>query len=203
MVAKEWCYIKRYPIQGFLVPYWRHCLMSIILDAQLFLLWLLTVHSLRLQGHVPVHVQVWPVYALMQEDTPGHQLVSQQIVIGLNSFQISQLNWMCNLWRIWSPTNLQTQRFGICQYLYFVPVDATVVPVVWVYTSVLLWCYHWGVLHLQTGTTPLGIACQEGHLPVVQHLIAAKAEINHQAKVAYLPCIVQSLLSIYVYTTYI
>ena len=32
--------------------------------------------------------------------------------------------------------------------------------------------------HLQDGATPLYIACQEGHLPVVKHLIAAKADVN-------------------------
>ena len=37
--------------------------------------------------------------------------------------------------------------------------------------------------HLQTGATPLYIACQKGHLPIVQHLIAAKAEINQETKV--------------------
>ena len=41
----------------------------------------------------------------------------------------------------------------------------------------------WTVLYLQTGATPLYLACQEGHLPVVKRLIAAKAKVNHQTKV--------------------
>ena len=36
---------------------------------------------------------------------------------------------------------------------------------------------------LQDGTTPLYVACQEGHLTIVEQLIAAKADINHQRKV--------------------
>ena len=31
--------------------------------------------------------------------------------------------------------------------------------------------------------TPLYTACLEGHIPVVEHLIAAKADVNHQIKV--------------------
>ena len=37
--------------------------------------------------------------------------------------------------------------------------------------------------HLQDGWTPLFIACQKEHVPVVEHLIAAKADINHQDEV--------------------
>ena len=40
--------------------------------------------------------------------------------------------------------------------------------------------------YLQTGSTPLYIACQTGHIPVVERLIAAKADINHQKKVPIL-----------------
>ena len=39
-------------------------------------------------------------------------------------------------------------------------------------------CYGANILHLQYGATPLYIACQNGHLPVVEHLIAAKANVN-------------------------
>jgi len=34
------------------------------------------------------------------------------------------------------------------------------------------------VLHIQDGATPLHIACLEGYLPVVERLIAAKADVN-------------------------
>ena len=39
------------------------------------------------------------------------------------------------------------------------------------------------ITHLQDGWTPLFIACHEGHVSVVEHLIAAKAHINHQDEV--------------------
>ena len=41
-------------------------------------------------------------------------------------------------------------------------------------------------LHFQTGATPLYVACQEGHLSVVEQLIAAKAVVNTSRKVGYL-----------------
>ena len=56
----------------------------------------------------------------------------------------------------------------------------------WVYLAVLLWCNHSNDLHLQTGATPLLIACQKGHLPVVEYLIAAKADVNTPSKVGNL-----------------
>ena len=34
------------------------------------------------------------------------------------------------------------------------------------------------VLHLQDGATPLYIACQNGHILVIEQLIAAKADVN-------------------------
>jgi len=40
------------------------------------------------------------------------------------------------------------------------------------------------VLYLQDGATPLHLACWKGHLPVVEHLIGAKADVNHQMKVS-------------------
>ena len=43
------------------------------------------------------------------------------------------------------------------------------------------------LFHLQDGATPLFIACQEGHLPVVKHLIAAKADVNTSKEVGCLP----------------
>ena len=48
--------------------------------------------------------------------------------------------------------------------------------------SVLL-CYY--VFFLQDGATPLIIACAMGRLSVLKHLIAGKADVNHQTKVGY------------------
>ena len=45
------------------------------------------------------------------------------------------------------------------------------------------------IIHLQDGATPLYIACQEGHLPVVEQLIAAKVDVDCQKKVCYLSLI--------------
>jgi len=53
---------------------------------------------------------------------------------------------------------------------------------------VLLYCcgaITVNVLYLQTGSTPLCVASQNGHLPVVVHLIGAKADVNHQTEVSY------------------
>jgi len=35
----------------------------------------------------------------------------------------------------------------------------------------------------QEGATSLLVACKNGHLPVVECLISAKADVNHQKKV--------------------
>ena len=40
------------------------------------------------------------------------------------------------------------------------------------------------VLYLQNGSTTLCIARQNGHLPVVERLIGAKADVNHHMKVS-------------------
>ena len=53
-------------------------------------------------------------------------------------------------------------------------------------SAMFLWWYLWTVLYLQNGGTPLYIACQEGHLLIVERLIAAKADVNHQKKVPIL-----------------
>ena len=39
--------------------------------------------------------------------------------------------------------------------------------------------------YLQDGWTPLFSACEHGHLPVVEHLMGAKADVNYQKKVSY------------------
>ena len=52
---------------------------------------------------------------------------------------------------------------------------------------VLLYCcgaITVNVLYLQTGSTPLYKASEKGHLPVVECLIAAKADVNHHKKVS-------------------
>jgi len=49
---------------------------------------------------------------------------------------------------------------------------------------VLLWCITVNVLYLQIGSTPLCVASQNRHLPVVERLIAAKADVNHHMKVS-------------------
>ena len=41
------------------------------------------------------------------------------------------------------------------------------------------------VLYLQDGSTPLCAASLNGHLPVVERLIGAKADVNHQMEVSY------------------
>ena len=41
------------------------------------------------------------------------------------------------------------------------------------------------ILYLQIGSTPLCIASAYGHLPVVECLIGAKADVNHQTEVSY------------------
>ena len=43
------------------------------------------------------------------------------------------------------------------------------------------------VLFVQTGATPLHVACKEGHLPVVEYLIAVNADLNTQMEVGCLP----------------
>ena len=42
---------------------------------------------------------------------------------------------------------------------------------------------HCNAAHFQDGATPLYIACGMGHLPVVQHLISAKADVNRSLQV--------------------
>ena len=56
---------------------------------------------------------------------------------------------------------------------------------VWVCIAVL-WYYHWNVFCPQNGATALFIASQNGHLPIVKHLVAAKADVNTPMKVSYL-----------------
>ena len=41
----------------------------------------------------------------------------------------------------------------------------------------------------QDGATSLCVACQKGHLPIVEQLLVAKADVNHQSKVdPFIPC---------------
>lgn len=44
---------------------------------------------------------------------------------------------------------------------------------------------------IQDGATPLQIACLNGHLPIVEYLIAAKADVNCQTKVCLIPYILE------------
>ena len=55
-----------------------------------------------------------------------------------------------------------------------------------VYIAALLWCYHRDAPHLQDGATSVWMASQEGHLPVVERLIAAKADVYTPDEVGYL-----------------
>ena len=41
------------------------------------------------------------------------------------------------------------------------------------------------VLYLQDGATPLCVASQNGHLPVVERLIEAKADVDRQIEVTH------------------
>ena len=41
-------------------------------------------------------------------------------------------------------------------------------------------------VYLQDDTTPLLIACQNGHTLVVEQLIAATVDVDHQTKVGYI-----------------
>ena len=65
-----------------------------------------------------------------------------------------------------------------CQLLDFCFTNALFRPV-------MLCCYRTIALYLQDGTTPLYIACWSGHLPVVECLIVAKADVNAAREVGY------------------
>ena len=64
------------------------------------------------------------------------------------------------------------------------------------YTALLP--YHRNVPHLQSGGTALYIACRMGHTVIVEQLIAAKANVNHQRKVVM--CIVSVATAYYTVT---
>ena len=72
-----------------------------------------------------------------------------------------------------------------CQQLNRVrPSPGSIMMCIATCVCILLCCYGANVLYLQDGATPLYIACQNGHLPVVERLIAAKADVNRQRKVS-------------------
>ena len=66
-----------------------------------------------------------------------------------------------------------------CVITYFVCITNTL------FRPVMLCCYRTIALYLQDGTTPLYIACWNGHLPVVECLIVAKADVNTAREVSY------------------
>ena len=53
------------------------------------------------------------------------------------------------------------------------------------FRPVILCCYRTIALYLQDGATPLYIACRNGHIPVVERLIVAKADVNTAREVGY------------------
>lgn len=79
---------------------------------------------------------------------------------------------------------------GEYQHLELVNTFLIESKVEFIYTCTLMCIVMYGgcityVLCYQDGTTPLHIACQEGHLPVVQQLIEERADINCPDEVGY------------------
>ncbi len=54
--------------------------------------------------------------------------------------------------------------------------------------GLLLVCVHLHPHSVQNGSTALCVAAQEGHLRVVELLIAAKADVNIQTNVSHIGC---------------
>ena len=138
----------------------------LVRSAQYYLIWTLqNIHVVRIQQKALLHVN-WKV--------PVRYTCISRILDHLHS---------CNHCREVLP-KLNYQQLMSCPAFpaFIVLCIATLCGCVLPYCCGVITV---NVLYLQDGATPLYIASQNGHLPVVEHLIGAKADVNHQRDVSY------------------